>query len=201
MIKKAITNYDLRFTNLKSKIVNLKPQILVLFTVFVFTGCAGKWAYQRGDDFANAGKWDEAVIAFTEASQKEPDNVEYNIRLIMAKERASEYHYQKATDARQRDKLEDAIREFQLAVSLNPLNSAADSELKKAIRTKESRSRYELGLELEKQGKFTEAIIEFQEAVRIDPLNTKAKEAKETSTKRQRKILEEQSAKEKREKP
>src|SRR3989304_2553179 len=129
MIKKAITNYDLRFTNLKSKIVNLKPQILVLFTVFVFTGCAGKWAYQRGDDFANAGEWDEAVIAFTEASQKEPDNVEYNIRLIMAKERASEYHYQKGSEAVQQDKLEEAVRELQMAVALNPANSSADSRL------------------------------------------------------------------------
>ena len=186
----------------KSCLLPLAPCLFFFCLLFtVLTGCAGRLAYERGDSFANEGKWDEAVIAFTEASQKDPENLEYNIRLIMAKERASEYHYQKATDARQRDKLEDAIREFQLAVSLNPLNSAADSELKKAIRTKESRSRYELGLELEKQGKFTEAIIEFQEAVRIDPLNTKAKEAKETSTKRQRKILEEQSAKEKREKP
>src|SRR3989338_5621659 len=171
----------------------------LLFTVFM--GCAAKMAYNRGDDFAGAGKWDEAVIAFTEALQKDPENLEYNIRLIMAKERASEYHYQKATDARQRDKLDDAMREFQLAVTLNPSNSVADLELKKAIKTKESRSRYELGMELEKQGKFTDAIIEFQEAVRIDPLNTRAKGAKQTAAEKQRKILEEQSAKEKREKP
>src|SRR3990167_1341418 len=176
MIKKAITNYDLRITNSSPciplwrgtwgrKIINLKPQILLLVTVHcllftVLTGCAGKLAYERGDSFANEGKWDQAVIAFTEASQKDPENLEYNIRLIMAKERASEYHYQKATDARQRDKLDDAMREFQLAVALNPSNSVADLELKKAIKTKESRSRYELGLELEKQGKFTDAIIE-----------------------------------------
>src|SRR3989304_1192168 len=102
MAKKIITIYDLRFTNLKSKIVNLKSKILLLLTVCcilltVFTGCAAKMAYNRGDDFAGAGKWDEAVIAFTEALQREPENLEYNIRLIMEKERASESHYQKGT--------------------------------------------------------------------------------------------------------
>ena len=179
---------------------------LLLLTIYcllftVLTGCAGRWAYERGDDFANEGKWDEAVISFTEALQKEPDNLEYNIRLIMAKERASEYHYQKGTEAAMRDKLDDAIREFQIAATLNPSNSAADSELKKAARTKESRSRFELGLELEKQGKTTEAITEFQEAVRIDPNNTRAREAKQTAAEKQKKALEEQSAREKREKP
>lgn len=172
-----------------------------VFCILLFTGCAGRWAYQRGDDFANEGKWDEAVIAFTEASQKEPDNVEYNIRLIMAKERASEYHYQKGSEAVQQDKLEEAVRELQMAVALNPANSSADSELQKAAKTKESRMHYELGLELEKQGKYAEAITEFQEAVRIDPRNAKAKAAKETAGERQKKALEEQIAKERSEKP
>lgn len=170
-----------------------------LFTVL--TGCAGRGVYERGDDFANAGKWDEAVISFTEALQKEPDNLEYNIRLIMVKERASEYHYQKATEAVLQDRLDDAIREFQLASTLNPANSAADSEFKKAVKTKESRSRYELGLELEKQGKFADAIAEFQEAVRIDPRNNKAMGAKETALERQKKAVEEQNIKEKKDKP
>src|SRR3989344_2993488 len=84
----------------------------LLFTVFM--GCAAKMAYNRGDDFASEGKWDEAVIAFTEALQREPENLEYNIRLIMAKERASESHYQKGTAALVQDKLDEAIREFQL---------------------------------------------------------------------------------------
>jgi tetratricopeptide (TPR) repeat protein len=136
---------------------------LVLFTAHcllftVLTGCAGRWAYERGDSFANAGKWDEAVIAFSEASQKDPENLEYNIRLIMAKERASAYHHERGSEAVLQDKLDDAIREFQLASTLNPANSAAASELKKAGNAKESRSHYELGLELEKQGKFADAL-------------------------------------------
>ncbi|MBI5892375.1 MAG: hypothetical protein HZB79_01785 [Deltaproteobacteria bacterium] len=34
MMKKTITNYELRITNLKSKIVNLKSQILLLLTIY-----------------------------------------------------------------------------------------------------------------------------------------------------------------------
>ncbi len=167
----------------------------------VFLGCAAKMAYNRGDDFAGEGKWDEAVIAFTEALQREPENLEYNIRLIMAKERASESHYQKGTKALAQDNLDEAIREFQLASSLNPANSAADSELKKSVRMKESRIHYELGMELERQGKFADAITEFQEAIRIDSSNIKARNSKETARERQKKVLEEQRGREKSDKP
>jgi len=171
----------------------------LLFTVFM--GCAAKMAYNRGDDFASEGKWDEAVIAFTEALQREPENLEYNIRLIMAKERASESHYQKGTEALVQDKLDEAIREFQLASTLNPANSAADSELKKSVRMKESRIHYDLGVELERQGKLADAITEFQEAIRIDSSNIKARNSKETAKERQKKVLEEQRGREKSDKP
>ncbi len=167
----------------------------------VLTGCAARMAYDRGDDFADQGKWDEAVISFTQASQEAPANLEYNIRLIMAKEKASEYHYQRGSDAVLQDKLDGAVLEFQLASALNPANSAAASELKKAGNAKESRSHYELGLELEKQGKFLDAMIEFQEAVRIDSRNNKARSAKESAAERQKKTLEEQNIKDKKEKP
>jgi len=171
------------------------------FCILLFTGCAAKMAYNRGDDFASAGKWDEAVIAFTEALQREPENLEYNIRLIMAKERASESHYQKGTEALVQDKLDEAIREFQLASTLNPANSAADSELKKSVRMKESRIHYDLGVELERQGKLADAITEFQEAIRIDSSNIKARNSKETAKERQKKVLEEQRGREKSDKP
>ena len=175
--------------------------LLTVCCLLFFAGCAAKMAYNRGDDFASEGKWDEAVIAFTEALQREPENLEYNIRLIMAKERASESHYQKGTKALAQDNLDEAIREFQLASSLNPANSAADSELKKSVRMKESRIHYELGMELERQGKFADAITEFQEAIRIDSSNIKARNSKETARERQKKVLEEQRGREKSDKP
>jgi len=175
--------------------------LLTVYCILFFAGCAGRWAYHRGDGFASQGKWDEAVIAFTEALSKDPGNIEYNIRLIMAKERAAESHYQKGTVAVLQDKLDDAVREFQMAVALNSAHDAADSEMKKAIRIKESRIHYELGLELEKQGKFSEAMSEFQAALRIDPKNIKAKTAKEAASERQKKALEAQLTKDRAEKP
>src|SRR3989338_7193256 len=53
--------------------------LLTVYCILFFAGCAGRWAYHRGDGFANQGKWDEAVIAFTEALSKDPGNIEYNI--------------------------------------------------------------------------------------------------------------------------
>ena len=67
--------------------------VCVLFALAVIVGgCAAGQAFRRGDEAMKNGDLDQAVAAFREAVQADPDNPRHKISLERAMQAASRFH-------------------------------------------------------------------------------------------------------------
>ena len=67
----------------------------MLMLILLF-GCAVSESFKTGQELSQANRWDDAIIYFEEALNKEPDNQEYKGALLKAKQEAAKVHYEKA---------------------------------------------------------------------------------------------------------
>jgi tetratricopeptide (TPR) repeat protein len=98
------------------------------------------------------GNSEGAVQEFRAALQLNPDHTE-------ARKAVAAFHINRGTTARQQHRLDEAVRELQDAVNVDPGSSTAHLEL---------------GLAYEESGRLTEAGQEYQAAVTADPKNMTA---------------------------
>lgn len=101
----------------------------VLTTVAMLGACATNELRQakEADDLR---EYDLAVARYTNVLRKDPKNDEARTGLDQAKLRASEAHLIRGRHLLGQGHYDEAAAELQLAVELNPLNSAAEAELK-----------------------------------------------------------------------
>jgi len=99
---------------------------LVLFAA----ACATPAALRRAEQEADRGNWDAAVAYYRQAVEDDPDNVEYQIELERALFQASQQHEAIGRELREAGDVEQAVREYQLAVQLDPGNQVAVTALR-----------------------------------------------------------------------
>jgi general secretion pathway protein D len=87
--------------------------------------------YQKGRAAQAAGDSDAAVEYFEKASLAERSNAQYKISLNRARFQASENHVRAGIRLRENGKLDEALREFQSAITRDPSNPLAFEELEK----------------------------------------------------------------------
>jgi len=107
---------------------------LVAIAAFA-AGCAAGKAYSRGETAMKAGNLDEAVAAYREAVQADPENTSYKIGLQRAMQAASRMHLEKAHEFEQKDQLEAALGEYRLAAENDPSNRLASAKAQELDRT------------------------------------------------------------------
>src|SRR5262249_17839777 len=103
--------------------------LLSLASLVAMSGCAASALQQArlADDLRD---YDVAVAQYTAAVRSMPRSQEAQAGLDRAKTRASEAHLLRGRDYFARGRYEDAQVELQLATELNPLNTAAEKELR-----------------------------------------------------------------------
>ncbi|MDY7091756.1 MAG: hypothetical protein SX243_02155 [Acidobacteriota bacterium] len=108
--------------------------------VLGLAGCSSYQSYRQAEIAASQGQWDEAVLHYLEAVEREPENLEYRAALLRTKIRASQEHFEKGKRYLEAEVWERAMVEFQQAVQLDPTNQYAQAEmvaLQQAIEARE----------------------------------------------------------------
>ena len=117
----------------------------LLAVVALLAGCsAATQAFNRGDELARMGNWDDAVEAYRRALQEQPDNAEYRIAYERAMISASVAHLDQARVFEVRGQLEEALREYRRASEFDPPNrqlAAKVTEIERKIRDAAEASR------------------------------------------------------------
>lgn len=96
-------------------------RLLIGMLMLALAGCAGTGSssFKKGEALLSAGDYDQAVAAYTEALKKNPDKAEYRMRLTGARQKASVFHARKAEELMARQDYRGALREYQVAASLD----------------------------------------------------------------------------------
>ena len=103
----------------------------LLATVALLVACGGALskAIDRGDQFAEAGQWNEAAAAYEEALKIDPNSAEAKIKLKKAREQQAGERLSRAHALEQRGELASALNLVQEAVKLDPEHSKAQQAL------------------------------------------------------------------------
>lgn len=124
---------------------------------------------QQAEQYAQQGRWDEAVAAYREALKQDPLDDNLNRWLGMAKARAAEDHYAKGRRSLGQKDLLDATREFKLALGLDPSRKEYGLAFAEVMRMKEARDQQAAAEKLRSLGRFDEALEASKRAVELDP--------------------------------
>lgn len=124
---------------------SLAPTLLLL-TAF---GCS----LHRANQAFQEGRYDEAVQAYRELLQKNPNNVKARIGYRRAADRAAEVHLERAREAQRRGQEDRVYLEVRKAAVLAPANAVAVDwlhRLEKAIAEKRAKAELEESLEAQR---------------------------------------------------
>ncbi len=105
-------------------------RIAALGMGLLISGCATQRVARQGEKAMKRGNWDGAVYYYLEALSSDPDNVEYKMALIRARQKAAQEHFRRAMTLKQLGKLIPARDELRMAVELDPTHQFAEQELR-----------------------------------------------------------------------
>jgi type II secretory pathway component GspD/PulD (secretin) len=113
---------------------SLRATRLLKLTVLLFlmagaAGCAASKAFRQGNAAMKAGDLDQAVAYFRAAAGDAPDNPNYKIALQRAMLAASRVHFDKAREFEEKNELEAARGEYQLAAEYDSSNRQASAKV------------------------------------------------------------------------
>jgi general secretion pathway protein D len=142
-------------------------------------GCAkyqAKSAFEEAEELVKAEQYDQAVEKYFAATQDDPTNKIYKLKLIAGRTRAAAYHINKARALTKEDKFEQALAEYRLARGFDPSVEVAVLEARQVEQL------------LAAQQKLVEAVAAFEakrypetrklvgEVLKADPENARANE-------------------------
>lgn len=108
--------------------------IVICLAVSLLTGCAaGNASFVKGNLALDQSNYDEAVLEYLDALEKNPENSEYRLRLYQASARAAIFHKMQGDRLFSEKRYLDALNEYQLATELDGSLHAA-SEAQKRVR-------------------------------------------------------------------
>ena len=97
----------------------------IVFLVLILSGCSTfNRNYQLATEAAANKNWDEAIQYYEKAILEDPGNAVYRLALTRAKVLASYTHVFKARNLAAEGKKEEALAEYQKALSYDPTNRA-----------------------------------------------------------------------------
>jgi general secretion pathway protein D len=107
----------------------MKRTVLLTIIALSFWGCSTfTQNYKLGSQAALNKDWDEAIGYFESAVKEDPKNEVYRLSLLRAKLAASYAHLNKARELASREKTEEALAEYEKALSYGVLDKAVADE-------------------------------------------------------------------------
>lgn len=146
-----------------------------LIILFFLVSCAAQRAYEKGLEFERQGNLDEAIYHYGMAISREPGNALYKISFEKTRQKVALEHARKGDILLKQSRYEDAIIEYQTAVSYDPAIHSAEFGLKKALSLKDSEYYYKKGMEALSLKKENDAKLAFKRALEIYPGHEAAK--------------------------
>jgi general secretion pathway protein D len=107
-----------------------RASALALLVALTVSACATSAAFRSGRRAEQLQDYDLAVVEYTKALQRHPDDRGARQALDRVKLRAAQHHYARARRLYTVGKLEEALVEFQLAAEMNP----ASAEIEEGVR-------------------------------------------------------------------
>lgn len=104
--------------------------LAVATLVATAVGCASSKVAKEASEAVDHRNYDAAVYYYLQAVAEEPDNVQYRLELIRARQRAAQEHFKRGTSLKQLGNLTAARQELLLASQLDPTHEFAIQELK-----------------------------------------------------------------------
>jgi len=112
----------------------MRKVVLLIIIALTFWGCATlSRSYKLGTEAALSKNWDKAVRHYERAVLQSPKNSVYRLALFRAKLAASSVHLIKARELAFQQKKEEALVEYEKALSYDPLNRMIAKEAKSLI--------------------------------------------------------------------
>ncbi len=103
--------------------------VLALLAACVSCGGGGSTDYRDGRRAEERKDWDTALVDYDKAKQSDPANALYILHAENARAHASLFHLQNGKQLLKQGRLDEAVGEFQKAVSIDPADQAAAQEL------------------------------------------------------------------------
>jgi general secretion pathway protein D len=96
-------------------------------------GCSGYRSFREAQIAERRGDWDQAVLNYLELVDQYPGNISYKAGLLRSKIKASQEHFDRAKKLHAVGSLEQALREYQQTLQLDPSNQYALVEYQKVV--------------------------------------------------------------------
>jgi general secretion pathway protein D len=140
-----------------SKQTSLASRTWITFLMLIVgSGCAASSAFKRGKQFEQLRNYDEAMLEYKDAYDREPSNHEYRLYFERARNKAGTAHTDLGRKFKEVGQLEEALAEFRRGAEIDPSNQLAAQEIpvvEKMIqerRQKEEEEKRKLGEIVEK---------------------------------------------------
>jgi general secretion pathway protein D len=104
---------------------------LVCLLAIGLAGCAAKQAYTRGYHAEILKDFDTALTEYKAALDKDPGNIEYQLKYDKARYNAAFQHFEKGRRAAEKQDYETAQMEFARVIEIDPSHALAQQELDK----------------------------------------------------------------------
>jgi anaerobic selenocysteine-containing dehydrogenase len=106
---------------------------LACLIVLTLLACSGYRSYREAQIAERHGNWDQAVLHYLELVDQYPGNISYKAGLLRSKIKASQEHFDRAKKLHAVGSLEQALREYQQTLQLDPSNQYALVEYQKVV--------------------------------------------------------------------
>ncbi len=142
--------------------------LILCILMLIAYACAAQKEFKMGQEEESMDNWDSAVVHYTNALEKDPNNLTYRIYLLKAKEKAAMQHYEKGMEYKNNRQLELAITEFQIANVLSPSNQKISVELQRVKNTKNAFKHLSLAKDFLVRKDLQNAVNSIRKATELD---------------------------------
>ncbi len=148
------------------------------YLTFTLFGCAAGRAFNAGQSLEAQGKYEEAMLSYADAYRAAPDDVEYRLRFLSARNKAADIRYTKGMGELKREEYPAALADFQVANVLDPAKEIYKQRIEITMKKRDAQQAFKEGMEFEKDNKLKFARLSYDHAVELDPENSEYKQAR-----------------------
>jgi len=132
-------------------------------------GCsAGRKSFNAGLELEQASRFEEAMYSYVEAMKAQPEENEYRVRFLKARDRAAWERNKRGEALMAKGDYAGAMAEFQTAWGFDSTQGRYHQSMERASRLKHSRMFMSEAETFEKQHKFRESAAAFNRALELD---------------------------------
>nr|HOP41587.1 type II secretion system protein [Geobacteraceae bacterium] len=152
--------------------------IVICYLCSFAAGCAADRAFSAGESYEEEGRYEEAMFSYAEAYRCDPEDSEYRVRFLSARDKAARKRYKKGVERMKKGIYASALLEFQTAYGLDPSQGIYKQMVDEAAQKKNAQQAFQEGEEFEKADKLKDAYRFYSKAVETCPEQSEYRDAR-----------------------